>query len=68
MEQVHCSSERTDEVEQYVMLSTTKDNKKDSEYQDKTFIVKRIDLSFNDKECQVMNFIDITVQKRLNQV
>ena len=50
------------------MLSTTKDSQKDSEYQDKTFIVKRMHLTFNDQECQVMNFIDVTVQRRLNQV
>lgn len=48
------------------MLSTTKDSQKDSEYQDKTFIVKRMHLTFNDQECQVMNFIDVTVQRRLN--
>ena len=36
--------------------------------ENKTFIVKRISLLFNDRECQTLNFIDITAQKSLKQV
>ena len=29
------------------------------------FIVKVLDLTFNDKECMLINFIDITMYQRL---
>ena len=34
---------------------------------DKTIIVKRIEMIFNDKECLVLNFTDITPYKSLTQ-
>ena len=34
---------------------------------DKTLIVKRMDLQFNSKPCQVLNFTDITMYKQLKQ-
>ena len=34
---------------------------------DKTLIVKRMNLTFNDEECQVLNFTDVTTKKRLHE-
>ena len=34
---------------------------------DRTLVVKRANLIFNDKECLVLNFSDITVMKLLKQ-
>ena len=46
-------------------MSECKDGK--AHEQDKTFIVKRVSVSFNDTECQVLNFRDITPFKQLKQ-
>ena len=35
------------------------------EKQDKTIVIRRMKLSFNESECQVINFTDITAQKTL---
>ena len=34
---------------------------------DRTIIVKRMNLTYNETECQVLNFADITSYKRLKQ-
>ena len=34
---------------------------------ERTIIIKRNDMVINEKECQVVNFIDITTYKRLEQ-
>ena len=34
---------------------------------DRTIIVKRMDLTFNERECQLLNFTDITTYKQLKQ-
>ena len=34
---------------------------------DKPLIIKRMDLTFNDSECQILNFTDITTYKMLKQ-
>ena len=33
----------------------------------KILIVKRIDILFNDEECEVVNFIDISTYERLKE-
>ena len=54
------TSERIEEkVESYIMLSGNKEEDR------KEIIIKRMHLLFNDKECQVLNFTDITLQTRL---
>ena len=37
------------------------------EDEDKTLILERNDMIFEDKECQLVNFIDITAYKKLEQ-
>ena len=39
----------------------------DGEIDDLTLIVKRVGLTFDDKECQVLNFADITAYQRLRR-
>ena len=57
------------EVESYIRLSDILEEGEDDEYneRDQSFIVKRINLTFNGKECQVLNFTDITNYKRLKR-
>ena len=38
-----------------------------TEESDRTFIVKRLELIFNEVECQILNFSEITAYKRLKQ-
>ena len=54
-------------VETYIMLSNELETKNDGDEseKDQTIIVKRSNLIFNDKECQVVNFANITTYKRL---
>ena len=55
-------------VESYVLLSDMVDAAAESnDQQDQSLIVKRMNLTFNDKECQVINFTDITTYKRLKR-
>ena len=49
------------------MLAPTVDEQGEVREADKTLIVKRVNLIFNDKECQVLNFTDVTTTKRLNE-
>ena len=35
--------------------------------EERTIIVKRMDITFNSKECQLINFTDITSYKRLKK-
>ena len=59
---------RKNKVESYVMRGANfSESDVDVEDQggDRTIIVKRIDLIFNETECQVINFTDITAYKRL---
>ena len=55
--------------EAYIMLDENDDNKEDhdSPYDDQFLIVKRANLLFNDKECVVLNFENITSVKKLKQ-
>ena len=62
--------EENKNVETYVMRSTDlfQPAVNDAiEETDRTIIVKRMDLTFNEIECQVLNFTDITAYKRLKQ-
>ena len=43
------------------------ENNEDCSGGDREIIVKRMDLLFNDKECQLLSFADITTYKRLKQ-
>ena len=53
-------------VESYTMLSNIPGGEAAIQ-QDKTLIVKRTPLIFNDEECQVINFTDISAHKQLKQ-
>ena len=54
-------------VETYILLSNMLESEIDgvNSEKDQTIIVKRMNLIFNDKECQVVNFTNITTYKRL---
>ena len=56
-------------VESYIMLSNSLETDMEREKYEKdiTLIVKRMEFIFNDKECQVLNFTDITTYKRLKK-
>ena len=53
-------------VETYVMKNIQEDGAEVSKEDERTLIVKRMDLIFNDKDCQVLNFSDITSYKQLS--
>ena len=67
LKDVH-ASEQMNQVETYKML-----NKKasgiegDESNGDQTIVVKRMDLIFNEKECQVFNFTDMTMYLQLKR-
>ena len=54
-------------VESYTLLAREEEEDSNPHERDKTFIVKRVSISFDDKECQVLNFRDITPFKQLKQ-
>ena len=54
------------ETECYVMQNPFSD-KKEGEPNQITILVHRIDLNFNDTECQVLNFTDVTMFQRLEK-
>ena len=56
-----------DKVEAYVMLSHNTDSMENEDGKNKTVVVKRSRLTFNEKECVVLNFTEITTQKRLKR-
>ena len=63
-------SNRRDEVESYKMQAlNVMDNDEENAIQagDRIIIVKRIEMTFNEKECFVINFTDITAYKRLEK-
>ena len=62
LNQVH-ATQTSSELEVYIKLAN-EDSRGDHE-RDKTILVKSMNLNFNDLECQVLNFTDITTQKRL---
>ena len=64
--QISC---RTDVVESYSMHLDLAEAQGRGKIEDKerTFIVKRMDITFNEKECQLLNFTDITSYKRLKK-
>lgn len=45
-----------------IQLDDTEGSKED----ERTLIVKRMDLIFNNKDCQVLNFSDVTSYEQLN--
>ena len=49
-----------DKVESYSMRSLDVESPNETEVRDRTIMVKRMDLIFNERECQVLNFTDIT--------
>ena len=53
------SEQNTRSLEQFVMTSI------DNNEEDKTVLLKRNNLILNDKECQVVNFVDISTYKKL---
>ena len=55
-----------EKVEVYTMVSNMFeiDGPQDHE-RDQTIVVKRMNLTFNEKDCQVLNFTDITTYKLL---
>ena len=56
------------ETECYLMLNPyLQDNGNDNESDRKTILVNRMDLIFNDKECQVLSFTDVTLFQHLKQ-
>lgn len=48
-------------------LQQQEEDKEDQGSGDRTIIVRRMDMIFNEQECQVLNFADITAYKRLKQ-
>ena len=55
--------------ESYTMVANSvgPQNEESNEEMDRKLIVKRIELLFNEKECQVLNFTDITTYVRLKE-
>ena len=53
------SEQNTPNLEQFAMTSI------DNNEEDKTVLLKRNNLMINDKECQVVNFVDISTYKKL---
>ena len=49
------------------MKSNILDVERADENEDRGLIVKRIELNFNNKECQVLNFTDMTAYQRLKK-
>ena len=60
---------KTDVVESYSMgLDVIEgEGRGAAEDKERTIIVKRMDITFNEKECQLLNFTDITSYKRLKK-
>ena len=59
------SIDDAEQQELYIMLSFEDE---EGQQKDRTLIVKRTKLTFNDKTCQVVNFQDVTTFKRLKLV
>ena len=55
------------ELESYIRLSNILEEGEDNEYCDQTIIVKRMNLTFCDKDCRVLNFTDFTTYKKLKR-
>ena len=51
-------------VESYIMKSETEELTENPQ-PERTLIIKRMELNFNDMDCQVLNFSDITTYKQL---
>ena len=46
--------------EMYIMLSDAFESERANQDGDRTIVVKRMNLILNERECQVLNFTDIT--------
>ena len=59
--------ESDEAIEAYIMLDSVIDDKEDSDSTcaDRTLIVKRANLQFNNKSCVVISFEDISAVKKL---
>ena len=56
------------QVETYKMLNKNSSGiEGDESYGDQTIVVKRMDLTFNEKECKVFNFTDMTMYLQLKR-
>ena len=64
-------SKESDKVEMYSMPSPEEANieEEDQEisFPETTLIVKRLDLTFNNRDCQLITFIDITAFRNLDK-
>ena len=60
---------KTDAVESYSMHldSIAVEGRSKSDDNERTIIVKRMNITFNEKKCQLLNFTDITSYKRLKK-
>jgi len=58
------NNENSNSVESYIMKAET-DELMENTQPERTLIVKRMELNFNDMDCQVLNFSDITTYKQL---
>ena len=56
----------TEQVESYKMYSRMTENEAEGQ-NERTIIVKRLDLMFNDKDCSIVNLTDISTFMRLKQ-
>ena len=63
LQDIIISQNKLNNFETYAMHLCEEAGKQDEKT--RTIIVKRMDLIYNDKECQVLNFTDITTYKRL---
>lgn len=53
------------DLEAYTMLDHSEEPEEVSQENDKTLIVKRMHITFNDRKCLVLNFMNITSEKQL---
>ena len=60
-------AKKKNQVESYLMNAEELPGGREEEAGKRTIIVERMDLTFNEKECQALNFADITAYKRLQQ-